>query len=121
MVFGVKALPLRLNFLPGEASTDAGWLDQPVRQFFVNFSPVADVENLDNPRFSIQFVNDVESCIFHLGQTVTALSATSKIFQILDSENRLKLELLRANDHPAVTESRLVLRQCDRKDWPHPG
>ena len=34
---------------------------QPIGQFFVNFSPVADGEDPDDPRFAIQLVKDAES------------------------------------------------------------
>jgi hypothetical protein len=36
-------------------------LAQPVGQFLVNFSPVADGENPDAPRFTIKLVNNAES------------------------------------------------------------
>jgi len=50
-------LPLARLFFRGGSS-------QPVGQFFVNFSPVADGEDPDHPRFAIRFVNDAESSDF---------------------------------------------------------
>jgi hypothetical protein len=44
-------------------------LTQFVRQSFVNFSPVADGENPENPRFTIQFVNDAKSSDFEAPQS----------------------------------------------------
>jgi hypothetical protein len=44
-------------------------LAQSVGQFLVNFSPVADGEDPDDPRFPVQSVNDAKSLDFECPQS----------------------------------------------------
>ena len=63
-----KNLSLRRNIL--FTTSD---LAQSVRQLFMNFPPVADGEDPENPCFTMQFVDDAKSSDFEDPQSPTIL------------------------------------------------